>query len=169
MIIPYNAQGGIVNGPVTGLPIPRFVSLKSKTVNMRVGPGLQYAIAWLYRKRGLPVEVIQEFERWRRIRDSEGTTGWVLHSLLSSKRTAIVAPWAAHRNSQENDKKNISVFSGKKMAATDSLTIVHLQAGLVVSIEYCYQNWCKINAHSTRAWMKQDSLWGIYPGEKINR
>jgi len=79
-------------GRETGLALPRFVSLKSKSVNLRVGPGRKYAITWRYQRRGLPVEVIQEFDQWRRIRDADGVTGWVLHSLLSAKRTAVVAP-----------------------------------------------------------------------------
>jgi len=72
----------------TGLPIPRFVSLKSGKANMRVGPGGKYQVAWLYQKKGLPIEIIQEFDNWRKVRDAEGNEGWMLHSLLSGKRTA---------------------------------------------------------------------------------
>ena len=90
------SDGASKKGRETGLPIPRFVSLKAKAVNLRVGPGKKYAIEWHYKKRGLPVEVIQEFDRWRRVRDADGATGWVLHSLLSAKRTAVIAPWDHH-------------------------------------------------------------------------
>ena len=79
----------------SGLPVPRFVSLKAGRVNVRVGPGEDYKIAWVFTKPGLPIEVIQEYDTWRRIRDSDGTMGWVFQSLLSGKRTAVVAPWAA--------------------------------------------------------------------------
>ncbi len=77
----------------SGLPVPRFVSLKPARVNLRVGPGRDYAVSWLFMKSGLPVEIIQEYDNWRRIRDADGTEGWVYQSLLSGKRTAITAPW----------------------------------------------------------------------------
>src|SRR6516225_828217 len=86
-------------GPVeaggSGLQIPRYVSLKSDRVNLRQGPGTEYPIAWVFRRAGLPVEVIREFDGWRQVRDSEGTTGWVLASLWSGRRTAVVLPWEA--------------------------------------------------------------------------
>ena len=79
-------------GP-SGLPLPRFVSLKAQRVNMRVGPGRDYKVEWMYTKAGLPLEILQEYDNWRKVRDPEGNEGWILHSLLSGERTAIVAPW----------------------------------------------------------------------------
>src|SRR5215204_4258145 len=81
-------------GKATGLPVPRYVSLKSDRVNLREGPSKDHRTSWVFQRAGLPVEIIAEFETWRRIRDSEGTEGWVLHSLLSGRRTALVTPWA---------------------------------------------------------------------------
>src|ERR1700751_5997914 len=86
------ASAQIARGP-SGLPLPRFVTLKSKRVNLRVGPSNDYAVAWLYLKAGLPVEIIQEYDNWRQIRDSDGTEGWVSQALLSGNRAAIAAPW----------------------------------------------------------------------------
>src|SRR5215207_226942 len=77
----------------TGLPVPRFVSLKTDRVNLREGPSKDHRTAWVFQRAGLPVEIVAEYETWRRIRDSEGTEGWVLHSLLSGRRTALVMPW----------------------------------------------------------------------------
>jgi SH3-like domain-containing protein len=77
----------------SGLPLPRFVSLKSGRVNSRIGPGVTYAVDWMYLKAGLPMEIIQEYDNWRRVRDSDGAEGWINQSLLSGKRTAIAAPW----------------------------------------------------------------------------
>src|SRR5437868_15043292 len=77
----------------TGLPVPRFLSLKSDRVNMRKGPGTDYPTAWVYRRAGLPLEVIKEFEGWRQVRDADGATGWVLQTFLSGRRTALVLPW----------------------------------------------------------------------------
>ena len=74
----------------SGLPVPRFVSLKTDRVNVRGGPDKDHDVAWIYTRIGWPVEITAEFENWRRIRDSDGTEGWVYHSLLSGKRTAAV-------------------------------------------------------------------------------
>src|SRR6476646_8312916 len=76
----------------SGLPVPRFVSLKSDKVNVRAGPTKDHDVAWVYNRAALPVEITAEFENWRRIRDWEGAEGWVYHSLLSGKRTAVVVP-----------------------------------------------------------------------------
>jgi len=91
---PIRAQSklpGVKTG-TSGLPVPRFVSLKASRVNVRIGPGEDYKIAWVFTRPGLPIEIIQEYDTWRRIRDSDGTVGWVFQSLLSGKRTAVVAP-----------------------------------------------------------------------------
>ena len=72
----------------SGLPLPRFVSLKSDEVNLRTGPGKRYPIDWIYRRRGLPVEIIDEFDDWRRVRDHDGTVGWVHRFMLVSQRTS---------------------------------------------------------------------------------
>ncbi len=80
-------------GPMTGLPVPRYVSLKSDRVNLREGPSKDHRSSYVFERAGLPVEVTAEFDTWRKIRDSEGTEGWVLHSLLSGRRTALIAPW----------------------------------------------------------------------------
>jgi SH3-like domain-containing protein len=83
--------GGAGAGPSSGLPVPRFVSLKSDRVHVRGGPSRDHDIAWLFTRAGLPVEVTAEYDNWRRIRDWEGAEGWVYHTLLSGKRTALVA------------------------------------------------------------------------------
>lgn len=93
-----HAQGTTTGA--SGLPVPRFVSLKSDRVNVRIGPSREHDIAWTFVQSGLPVEIVGEFENWRRIRDWEGKQGWVFRSLLSSRRTALVTPWekaTAHR------------------------------------------------------------------------
>ncbi|MFY8101416.1 MAG: SH3 domain-containing protein, partial [Allorhizobium sp.] len=77
----------------SGLPLPRFVSLKAEKVNLRIGPSTDYAVSWRYMKSGLPVEIIREYENWRQIRDADGTEGWVNQTLLTGERTAVAAPW----------------------------------------------------------------------------
>src|SRR3712207_8473270 len=91
---PARAVGEASAGKVTGLPVPRYVSLKTDRVNLREGPSKDHRTAWVFQRAGLPVEITAEYEVWRRIRDAGGTEGWVLHSLLSGRRTALVMPWA---------------------------------------------------------------------------
>ena len=88
-----HAAGEAPPGPASGLPVPRFVSLKSDRVNVRGGPTKDHDVAWVYTRAGMPVEITAEFENWRRIRDWEGAEGWVYHSLLSGRRTA----WSCRR------------------------------------------------------------------------
>ncbi len=160
------ADGTITHGRETGLPLPRFVSLKSPAVNLRVGPGRKYAISWHYKKLGLPVEVIQEFDQWRRIRDSEGSSGWVLHSLLSSKRTAIIAPWEKPEVGFGKPAKTL-LLNGKYAARQDSATIVQLQVGLMANVEECTKKWCQLEAQDVKFWVEHEKLWGVYPGESV--
>ncbi len=144
-------------GP-SGLPLPRFVSLKSKRVNLRVGPGSDYAVSWLYLKSGLPVEIIQEYDNWRRVRDADGTEGWVFHSLLDGRRTALAAPWMRgkgdtifvdlHQDAQENSK-----------------VVARIQPGVVISIGECNGTWCHASVDGTDGWVNQGEVWGAYPGE----
>ena len=93
------ADQSVTRGP-SGLPLPRFVSLKSGRVNSRIGPGVNYAVDWMYLKPGLPMEIIQEYDNWRRVRDSDGAEGWINQSLLSGRRTAIAAPWQTGKDTQ---------------------------------------------------------------------
>ena len=139
-------------GAADSLPLPRFVSLKSSEVNLRTGPGKRYPIDWVYHRRGLPVEIIAEFDNWRRVRDSEGVVGWVHHALLSGRRGALVAlPEHIFRRAPEIGAQ--ALFQ----AAT----------GVLVEIISCDGVWCKVSHDDTNAWTKQSGLWGVYPGEVI--
>jgi SH3-like domain-containing protein len=160
------SEDGLNRGRETGYPLPRFASLKFNTVNLRVGPGRKFAISWQYQKHGLPVEIIQEFHQWRRIRDAEGSTGWVLTTQLSSRRTGIVAPWEKPKIDFSNTIR-ASLINGKASASVDASTVARLQAGLMVTIEECESQWCEVEAQNTRFWLKQDNLWGVYPNEIV--
>lgn len=146
-------------GPVTGFPLPRFVSLKFKRSNLRIGPNAKYAVQWLYVKAGLPVEIIQEFDQWMRIRDSQGTEGWMLHSLLSGKRTAIVTPW-----DKGLDPKRIDKFTKlHKTAAPNATVVAKLQPGVIVKVVECDEKWCEVTAGDISGYVQQPRLWGAYP------
>ncbi|MBM3562549.1 MAG: hypothetical protein FJX16_06945 [Alphaproteobacteria bacterium] len=140
-------------GPVSGLPLPRYVSLKSDRVNVREGPSKEHPTLWIYERAALPVEITAEFETWRKIRDSEGAEGWVLHSLLSGRRTALVAPW----------KKEPQL-----LVAEDYKTpVVKLGPGVIGNLRGCDGKWCRIAGKGFDGYMQQENLWGVYPGEKF--
>jgi len=140
----------------TGRPIPRFVSLKADEVNVRRGPSQSHQVAWVFSKKGLPVEVIAEYEHWRRVRDSEGEEGWVFHSLLTGIRTGLVAPW---RKSQR-----VTLYDGP---GGDGTAIAVVEAGVLGRVLVCNGSWCEFTTSGYKGWIKQDQIWGVYPGEKI--
>lgn len=151
-----SAAGKETLGP-SGLPIPRFVSLKPARVNTRIGPSRDYAVSWLYTKAGLPVEIIQEYDNWRRIRDADGTEGWVYQSLLAGKRTAIIAPW-------ERGKTDM-LLDLHASASEEARIVARLEPGVISTIRECTGQWCQLDISGTRGWIRQSQIWGAYPGE----
>jgi SH3-like domain-containing protein len=145
----------------SGLPIPRFVSLKSNPVNLRKGPGKQYPKAWIYHRAGLPVEVIQEYNNWRQVRDSEGAKGWIFHSLLSGRRTALVLPWETRKGA------NASLTDLRAAARRSASVIARLEAGTLASIKSCSKSWCYVSIGRYRGYLAKERLWGVYPNEII--
>jgi SH3-like domain-containing protein len=150
------AAPGTVLGK-SGLPVPRFVSLKAGKVNVRVGPGDDYKVAWTFTRKQLPVEIIAEFENWRRIRDSDGQVGWVFHSLLTGLRTAVVTPWGGDEPRALRSRAN-----------RDAGVTAYLQPGVLASIDRCRANWCDLSGKGFSGWIQQDQLWGVYPNEEID-
>lgn len=151
-----HAQGA-TKGP-SGLPLPRFVSLKAQRVNLRIGPGRDYAVAWLYTRSGVPMEVIQEYDNWRRVRDAEGTEGWVYQSLLSGERTAVTAPW------MRADGKEAFINMHRE-ARLNANIVARLEPGVVVGVKACDGDWCEAQAEGVDGWVAQNEIWGAYPGE----
>jgi len=140
----------------TGLPLPRFVSLKASRVNVRIGPSNEHAVKWIFVRAGLPVEIVQEFENWRRIRDSSGAEGWVYHGLLSGRRTALVAPW------QNAEPTALYVRSD----ATSNVKAT-LAPNVVVQVKACDGQWCEVEGPSFSGFVEQGMLWGVYPDETV--
>src|SRR5579864_9256912 len=110
----------------SGLPVPRYVSLKSDHVNVRAGPTKDNDVAWVYTRAGLPVEITAELDNWRRVRDSEGAEGWVYHSLLSGRRTAVVTM---------KSKDGLAPIYDR--ADQTSAVAARLQAGVVTQVRRC--------------------------------
>ena len=139
-------------GPVTNLPLPRYVSLRSSEINVRRGPGLDYRKDWVFRRAGLPVRVVEEYGDWRRIVDRDDAGGWVFHAMLTGRRTVLVV----------EDRVTLR----KEPAETAPATAVAEQ-GVVAILETCNPDWCEIQASGYSGWVRKASLWGIDPGEVV--
>ena len=140
----------------SGLPVPRYVSLKSDHVNVRAGPTKDNDVAWVYTRSGLPVEITAEFENWRRVRDSEGAEGWVYHSMLSGRRTAVVTMKARDELAPLYDR-----------ADPNGAVAARLQAGVVAQVKKCTSGWCRVSGSGFDGWIEQQRLWGVYADEKV--
>ena len=143
-------------GTTSGLPVPRFVSLKSDHVNVRGGPTKDNEVSWIFTRSGLPVEITAEFENWRRIRDSEGAEGWVYHSLLSGRRTAVVTTKSRDEFALLHDR-----------ADSTSAVAARLESGVVANVRKCASSWCRISGNGFDGWIEQERLWGVYPDERV--
>lgn len=145
-------------GSATGLPVPRFVSLKFDRVTVRAGPTKDQDVRWVFTRAALPVEVTAEFENWRRIRDREGAEGWVYHALLSGRRTVLVEP----RTKSQDELLPLHGSAGEA-----SPVIARLQPGVMGSVKRCSGSWCRIVGTGFDGWIEQDKLWGVYPDETV--
>ena len=138
-------------GP-SGLPLPRFVSINSDRVNVRKGPGPQYPIAWVFQRRGMPVEIIAEYDQWRQIRDRDNGVGWVQKNLLSGRRTALVTG---------------AVRPLRKSPDQDAPPVALLEPGVIGEVERCRNDWCRLKVKGFGGWTRRTDLWGLYPGETL--
>ncbi len=134
------------------LPVPRFVSLRSDEVNVRAGPGVRYPVKWVYQRRHMPVEVIAEYDTWRKVRDWEGSEGWVHRAMLSSKRALIIT----------SDEVTLRRDPQKEAPA-----VARLSTGVVVRIEECPEAWCRVVVGGYDGWVPRTEGWGLYEGESL--
>lgn len=137
----------------TGLPLPRFASLRADEVNLRAGPGVRYPVEWVYRREGLPVMIVAEFDAWRKVRDWRGTEGWIHRSLLTGKRTAVVL-----------DRGMML----RRKPAPKAPAVARLEGGVIARVLACEGKWCRIEAGGIRGWGPRGALWGTLPGERID-
>lgn len=140
-------------GAETGFPLPRFVSLASNTARMRYGPGFEYDVKWVYRRKSHPLEVIAEFANWRKMRDHTGASGWMHHSLLSGMRTAVIAPW----------DEQLHMLLAETHAS--SSVVAKMEPGYIVRVTSCGPLWCAVSSLSNRyaGHVRRNVLWGVYP------
>lgn len=144
-------------GTTSGLPVPRFVSLKSSRINVRRGPGPDNQILWVFKKKGLPVEVTAESGRWRRIRDRDGDVGWVWHSMLDGRRSALVT-------GLNGSKTPVALFTEP---SAKSAVVAYAEIGVVASMPFCQDKWCELEVNGYEGWVLRSDIWGTYPGENF--
>jgi SH3-like domain-containing protein len=137
----------------SGLPIPRFASLRSDEVNVRTGPGTRYPIDWVFKRKMMPVEIVAEYENYRKIRDWQGAGGWVHQSLLTGKRGFVVA------------SKEADVFRTPSPSAE---VVAKLEPEVTGEIRSCQGDWCRVTAQGISGWVTRTEIWGVYKSEPIN-
>lgn len=137
-------------GPITNLPLPRYVSLKGSEGNARRGPSLSHRIDWVFRHAGMPLRVVAEFGHWRRVEDMDGAGGWIHYALLSGVRTAIVQQDMVQLHAKPN---------------ADSDVVARAEAGAIVRLGECIPDWCRISGGGERGWVPKSTIWGVDPGE----
>ena len=135
------------------LKVPRFVSLHSSKVNLRSGPGRQYPIEWVLTKRDMPVEITAQFEHWRRIREWDGTVGWVQEYMVNAKRYVVVDKGGVHPLYRQPDPA--------------SALVARAEPGVVARLAECRGQWCRIEADDVAGWLRRGDIWGVYPDETV--
>lgn len=134
----------------SGLPLPRFVSLNAAEVNVRIGPGRRYPIAWVFLRREMPVKVIAEFGLWRKVRDIDGAEGWAHKSMLSGRRTALITG-------------EVRTLRQEPDAAAPP--VLRAEPGVQGRLLACRPRWCRLEIEDMSGWLPRDQLWGVHPWE----
>ena len=136
----------------TGLPLPRFVSLRANEVNLRTGPGVQYPVDWVYLRRNLPMEIITEYGTWRKVRDWQGSQGWVHQSMVSGIRTFIITG---------------NTRSVRRKADAKSPPVVTLEVGVIGKLVSCpdINGWCRVEIDGNKGWLRRVDFWGVLKNE----
>ncbi|PPB79919.1 SH3-like domain-containing protein [Albidovulum inexpectatum] len=137
-------------GPVTNLPLPRFVSLKASKANVRRGPGLNHRIDWVFQHRGMPLLVTAEYGHWRRVEDQEGQGGWIYYTMLSGVRTVSVT------------RDDVRLMSRPD---PESEVVARARLGAIARLGECVPGWCRITADGIKGWVPRDAIWGVAPDE----
>ena len=148
-----SAPAAAADNGTNGLKMPRFVSLDADKVNLRAGPGRRYPIHWVLTRKDMPVEVVAQFEHWRRIREWDGTTGWVQQQMVSGKRHAIVEKGGNRPLHRQPDPA--------------SPVVARAEPGVIARLAECRGAWCRIEVRGTSGWMRRADLWGVYPDETV--
>jgi len=130
--------------------IPRFVTIRAKEINLRTGPGERYPIDWVIRAKGWPVQIIAEFDNWRRVKDFQGTVGWVHRVMLSKKRAVVTI----------QDKAVL-----RRAPGNDAVARAKVAAGVHGELKKCEKSWCEVNFDGGQGWLAASALWGVDAGD----
>jgi len=133
-------------------PGAHFAVLRSDKVNLRTGPGPNYPIDWVFTRKGLPVEVIAVFDTWRKVRDSDGTVGWVQQGMLSDRRNLLVTG---------------AVRVLRREANLEAAVVAQLEPGVIARVSRCDPKWCEVKIQGYRGWLQREEVWGLQPDEVI--
>ncbi|MBM2575229.1 aspartyl-trna synthetase [Jannaschia sp. Os4] len=149
-VVPLSPLQAQMRGPVTDLPIPRFVSMKAAEGYARRGPSREHRIDWVYKRRHMPVRIVDEYGHWRRVQDAEGQGGWMHYSLLSGTRTVLV----------RGERVQM-----RRKADPEAKAAAVLEHGVIAWLDRCEGGWCRIEAGARGGWVPVGDLWGIAPEE----
>ena len=138
--------------PEGKLPVPRFVTLHSDKVNLRTGPGDRYPIEWVLTRKDLPVEIVAEFDHWRRIRVQDGTEGWVHERMLQGKRGIIITG---------------AIRPFRRQPVANAAVVARAEPGVVARLLECQGPWCRVDAGDAGGWLRRDEVWGVFPDETV--
>ncbi len=150
--MPLSAQQDAV-GPVTNLPLPRFVSLKATEANVRRGPSQSHRIDWILMHRGMPLQITAEYEHWRRVQDQDGAGGWIHYTLLSGVRTVVITAERVAMHQTADDT---------------SPSIAYAEKGVIGRLGDCTIDWCEIEADGYDGWVRKSDIWGVGTNEIRN-
>ena len=147
---PQAVKAVVKRGPVTNLPLPRFVSMKAAESNVRRGPSLTHRVDWVFKRRGMPLEITAEYGHWRRVRDRDGAGGWIHYALISGTRTVLI----------EEDMTRVFARPDPRSTVTAAFEL-----GVVARLGDCTVDWCQISAGGYKGWAPKAKLWGVNPDE----
>ncbi len=149
------ASAAAEEGPqATGLPLPRFVSLRADEVNMRTGPGVRYPVDWVYKRKYMPLEVIAEFGTWRKVRDIQGTQGWIHQSMLSNNRWITITG---------------QTRTLRRKPDSQAAAVARIEPGASAQLVECPEDtgWCRVTSSGYEGWLRRVEFWGVYPRETL--
>ncbi|MCC6008361.1 MAG: aspartyl-trna synthetase [Rhodobacteraceae bacterium] len=151
---PFAQAAEVLRGPVTNLPVPRYVSMKAERGNVRRGPSQTHRVDWVFTQRNMPLRITAEFQHWRRVQDWEGEGGWMHFSLLSGVRTVLVV----------EDYTPLRLLPDTQAAAR-----AYAEHGVIARLGECTEQWCRISVDGRRGWVQKSALWGVAPEETRRR
>lgn len=143
------ASAAFAQESLNNLPLPRWATLASPEANLRTGPGKRYPIDWVLKKQDLPVEITQEFDNWRRVKEPNGADGWIHRSMLSGNRHAML-------------KTDATLYA---QPSDDVRAVAKLQKGVITTLEQCQKTWCRMKIEHFEGWVPKKDIFGVYPDE----